>query len=248
MRNEIRTVLDAIAGSWVPKAALIAFAASLAFALVIGIAQNVYTWLDAVPPGGLASINVGQLGMVTGTAGTATAFLVTLYVADRNYRRGREHIPSLTMDLQVIRVPASQSYDAVIVTLNAKNTGTGLCQIDQVQWTLKAVSPYDDESVEEMQGDFEGAPDGEQDIEFPWRSVKEETVAEGIVIEPNETEEMTHDFIIPAEITAVVISAWVSNASEPRAAEGVVCCLGAGPSYWDEERTFKWGDLKEHGR
>ena len=220
MRDEIRTILDAIAGSWVPKAALIAFAASLTFALVSGITQNAYTWLNAVPPLGIASINVGQLGMVIGTAGTATAFLVTLYVADRNYRRGREHIPSLSMEMQVVRVPASESYDAVIVTLNAKNTGTGLCQIDRVQWALKAVSPYDDESVEEMQRDFKGAPDGEQDIEFPWRSVKEETVAEGIVIEPNETEQMTHDFIIPAEITAVVISAWVSNALEPREAEG----------------------------
>lgn len=212
--------MDAIAGSWVPKAALSAFAASLAFVLVIGITQNAYTWLGAVPPQGLVSIDVWKLGMVTGTAGTATAFLVTLYVADRSYRRGREHIPSLSMEMEVVRVPASESYDAVIVTLNAKNTGTGLCQIDRVQWALKAVSPYDDESVEEMQRDFEGATDGEQDIEFPWRAVKEETVAEGIVIEPNETEQMTHDFIIPAEITAVVISAWVSNASEPKEAEG----------------------------
>lgn len=103
MRNEIRNVLDAIAGSRVPKAALSAFAVALAFTLSIGITQNVYTWLNAVPPPGIASINVGQLGLVTGTAGTATAFLVTLYVADRNYRRGREHIPSLTMDLQVDR-------------------------------------------------------------------------------------------------------------------------------------------------
>lgn len=220
MRDEIRTVLDAIAGSWVPKSALIAFAAFLGFTLAIGITQNVYTWAGIAPPQGIASIDVWKLGMVTGTAGTATAFLVTLYVADRNYRRGREHIPSLSMEMQVVRVPASESYDAVIVTLNAKNTGTGLCQIERVQWALKAVSPYDDESIEEMQRDFEGAPDGEQDIEFPWHSVKEETVAEGIVIEPNETEQMTHDFIIPAEITAVVISAWVSNASEPREAEG----------------------------
>lgn len=126
MRDEIRTVLDAIAGSWIPKAAGIAFAAFLGFTLAIGITQNVYTWAGIAPPLGIASIDVWKLGMVTGTAGTATAFLVTLYVADRNYRRGREHIPNLTMDLQVARVPASQSYDAVIVTLNAQNTGTGV--------------------------------------------------------------------------------------------------------------------------
>ena len=220
MGVEIRNVLDAIAGSWILKAAIIAFAVSLAFTLAIAVTQNVYTWADATPPGGIASIDVGRLGMVTGTSGTAAAFLVTLYVADRNYRRGREHIPNLTMELEVVRVPASLSYDALMVTLNAKNTGTGLCIVDRVIWQLKVVSPYDDESIQEMQREFEGAPDGEQDIEFPWRPVKEETVAEGIVIEPNETEQMTHDFIIPTEITAVVVSAWVSNASESREVQG----------------------------
>ena len=158
--------------------------------------------------------------MVVGTSGTAAAFLVTLYVADRNYRRGREHIPGLTIELQVRRVPASQTYDAVMVALNAKNTGTGLCRVDRVIWQLKVVSPYDDEGVQEMENEFDRATMGEQDIEFPWRPLREGTVTEGIVIEPNETEQMTYDFVIPAEITAVVVSAWVSNASEPREAEG----------------------------
>ena len=220
MRDEIRTVLDAIAGSWVPKAALIAFAASLAFVLVIGITQNVYTWAGIAPPPGIASIDVWKLGMVIGTAGTATAFLVTLYVADRNYRRGRDHIPSLSMEMQVVRVPASESYDAVIVTLNAKNTGTGLCYVNQVRWQLKALSPYDDDSVAEMQQDFEGTPISEQVIEFPWHQVEEALTVKEMVIEPNETEQMTYDFVIQSEIGAIVVSAWVANASEPKHAEG----------------------------
>ena len=220
MRDEIRTVLDAISGSWVPKVALIAFAVSLAHTLVIGITQNVYTWLNVVPPLGIASINVGQLGMVTGTAGTATAFLVTLYVADRNYRRGREHIPNLTMELQVVRAPVSQNYDAVIATLHAKNTGTGLCRVDRVYWTLKALSPYDDDSIMEMQEDFGSASESEGAVEFPWHMVKQEQIAQEVVIEPNETHQMTYDFIIPTEITAVVVAAWVANASEPKYAEG----------------------------
>lgn len=220
MRDEIRIVLDAIAGSWVPKAALIAFAASLAFTLAIGITQNVYIWLDVPLPQGIASIDVWKLGKVTGTAGTATAFLVTLYVADRNYRRGREHIPSLTMDLQVVRVPASQRYDAVIVTLTAKNTGTGLCRINQVTWRLKVLSPYDDEGIEEIQEEFDEGPNTDLDIEFPWHQVREERVTLKIEIEPNETEQLTHDFIIASEIEAIVVSSWVANASEPKHAEG----------------------------
>ena len=220
MGNEIRNVLDAIAGSWIPKAAIIAFVISLSFTLAIAITQNIYNWLVAAPPPGIASVDVGRLGMVVGTSGTAAAFLVTLYVADRNYRRGREHIPGLTMDLQVGRVPASQSYDAVIVTLNAKNTGTGLCRVDRVYWTLKALSPYDDESIAEMQQDFDSSPASARSVEFPWHMIQEEQVVQEVVIEPNESHQMTYDFIIPAEIASVVVSAWVANASEPKYAEG----------------------------
>ena len=220
MGNEIRSVLDAIAGSWIPKAALIIFVALLAITLAIGITQNVYTWLDATPPRGIASIDVGRLGMIVGTGGTAAAFLATLYVADRSYRRGREHIPSLSMELQVVRVPVSLTFDAVIVTLEAKNTGTGLCRVNEVIWGIKALSPYDDESISQMWEDFANDPDNDLVTEFPWHPVREETVAMRIEIEPNETEQLTHDFIIVTDLSAIVVSAWVANASEPKHAAG----------------------------
>ena len=162
MGSEIRNVLDAIAGSWVPKAAIISFAISLAITLAIAVTQNIYTWVDGTPPRGIATIDVGRLGMVAGTSGTAAAFLVTLYAADRNYRRGREHIPNLTMELQVVRVPASLQYDAVMVALNSKNTGKGLCRVNQVVWQLKVVSPYDDETIQEMEREFDGTPASER--------------------------------------------------------------------------------------
>ena len=220
MGNGIRSVLDAIAGSWIPKAALIAFVTLLAITLAIGITQNVYTWLDAAPPRGTASIDVGRLGMVVGTGGTAAAFLVTLYVADRNYRRGREHIPSLSLELEVVRVPASLTFDAVIVTPKAQNTGTGLCRVNEVIWGLKALSPYDDESIYRMREDFVNDPDNDLATEFPWQPVREETVAMRIEIEPNERRQLTHDFIIISDVSAIVVSAWVANASEPKHAEG----------------------------
>ena len=53
----------------------------------------------------------------------------------------------------------SLTFDAVIVTLNARNTGTGLCDINRVHWTIKALSPYDDESIEEMQQEFDRWPE-----------------------------------------------------------------------------------------
>ena len=229
MGNEIRNVLEALANSPIPRIALGLFAGVLLFTLGIGVTQNFFRWTDSRPPSAIASIDVWKLGMVTGTAGTATAFLITLYVTERNYRRGREHIPNLSMDLRVERVEVSEKYDLVMVTLKATNTGTGLCRVGHVDWAVKALSPYDDESVDEMVKEFETVPDysqaeegasDPQAFEFPWHRIRQSTTFFSISIEPNETEELTQDFIIPAEISAIVASAWVENASVPKQTQG----------------------------
>ena len=54
----------------------------------IGLAQNIDRWRDFAPPPFLRTIDVWELGLVIGSAGTAAALLITLNVADRNYRRG----------------------------------------------------------------------------------------------------------------------------------------------------------------
>lgn len=82
MRNEISTVIDAIDNSRIPKVTLAIFALSLAATAVLAITQNAYAWLGILPPYGIASVDVGRLGMIVGTSGTAAAFLVTLYVAE----------------------------------------------------------------------------------------------------------------------------------------------------------------------
>ena len=220
MGGEIRSIIDALASSLLPKIVGTIFGLFLILTFAIGIIQNAYTWTDASPPAIIDSIDVWRLGMVVGTTGTASAVMVTLYVADRNYRRSREHIPNLSMELQVQRVPASQLYDAVIVTLDAKNTGTGLCEIEEVQWSVGVLSPYDDSVVVEMQDEFDNRPDDDREYEFPWREVKRDSAKCIAEIEPNETEQITYDFTIPTEPVVIVVSAWVPNASEPKVAEG----------------------------
>lgn len=220
MGGEIRSVIDALASSLLPKVVGTIFGLFLILTFVIGAIQNLYAWTDANPPAIIDSIDVWRLGMVVGTTGTATAVMVTLYVADRNYRRSREHVPNLSMELQVQRVPASQRYDAVVVTLNAQNTGTGLCEIEEVQWSIRVISPYDDDVVEEMQEEFDDRPADSLVYEFPWHEVKRDKTKCVAGIEPNETEHITYEFTIPAEPTAIIISAWVPNASVPKIAEG----------------------------
>ncbi|MCY3544069.1 MAG: hypothetical protein OXH22_08510 [Chloroflexi bacterium] len=220
MGGEIRSIIDALANSLIPKVVGVLFGFFLVFTLAVGVFQNLYSWTDANPPAIIGSIDTWKLGMVVGTTGTATAVMVTLYVADRNYRRSREHVPNLSMELQVQRVPASQLYDAVVVTLDAKNTGTGLCEIEEVQWSVRVMSPYDDDVVLDMQKEFDDKPYDDRVYEFPWHEVKRDSTKCVAGIEPNETEQITYDFTIPAEPTALVVSAWVPNASEPKIAEG----------------------------
>ena len=220
MGGEIRSVFEALASSLLPKIVGAIFGFFLVLTFAIGVVQNVYTWTDASPPAIIDSIDVWRLGMVVGTTGTATAVMVTLYVADRNYRRSREHVPNLSMELQVERVPVSQLYDAVVVTLNAKNTGTGLCEIEEVQWSIRVISPYDDDTVADMQDEFDNRADDNREYEFPWHEVKRDSTKCIAGIEPNETEQITYDFTIPAEPIVIVVDAWLPNASEPRVAAG----------------------------
>lgn len=220
MSNSIRAALDAIASSWILRAVLGLFLFCLTSTAGLAIAQNVYQWQNNIPPRGLASIDVGRLGLVVGTAGTASAFLATLYVAERNYRRGREHIPHLTMRLEVTRVAVSGNYDAIISTLEARNTGSGLCSVKEIRWAIHALSPYDDETAESMQEEFAERERNDQETEFPWHELNSDTTKHIIEIEPGETEQFTHDVMISHQIEAVIASAWVENASEPRTTDG----------------------------
>ena len=93
MRNEIREALESIASSWVTKTGIMVFAALVILTTTIALAQNLHQWTGTIPHAGIASINVGQMGIAVGTMGTAAAFLTTLYALERNYRRRRKNIP-----------------------------------------------------------------------------------------------------------------------------------------------------------
>ena len=223
MDERVGEFLDAISDNWIPRVAAVIFVSALAITVAVAITQNIYAQLGATLPPTIDSIDAWKLGMVTGTAGTATAFLVTLYVAQRDYKRGRKHIPNLSMFMKINRVTISQSYDALVVTVDAKNTGSGLCEVREVEWEAAVLSPYDDDGVEEMLEEFESrdpqtqrqpstAAESSREVEFPWHSYERRPIKVDMSIEPGETEQLTQDFVIDYEIEAVVISVWVSNA------------------------------------
>ena len=69
MGGEIRSIIDALASSLLPKIVGTIFGLFLILTFAIGIIQNAYTWTDASPPAIIDSIDVWRLGMVVGTTG-----------------------------------------------------------------------------------------------------------------------------------------------------------------------------------
>ena len=220
MDSRVRFALEAIASHWLPRTAWILFAAFLLATLALGLTQNVYSWTGEPPPRGINSIDVWKVGMVIGSAGTATAFLATLFIAQRNYLRSREHIPHLTMNLSVERVAISKTYDVIVASLEAQNTGRGLCTVKEMNWTVVAVSPYDDETMNLLVEEFGRETDQSKEEEFPWQKISERPVKVDLLIEPGETEQLTQDFVIKSEIEATITSAYIVNSSEPKHPQG----------------------------
>ena len=120
------------------------------------------------------------------------------------------------MTLSVERIAVSMTYDVIVATLEAQNTGSGLCTVNEVNWMVVAVSPYDDETVEQMVVELEDDAEPTRDEEFPWHEIAQRPVRVDLLIEPGETEQVTQEFGIKSEIGATITSAYVVNGSTPK--------------------------------
>ena len=112
------------------------------------------------------------------------------------------------------------TYDVVVASLEAQNNGSGLCTVNEVNWMVVAVSPYDDETMNLLVDEFEGESELRQEEEFPWYKVTERPVKVDLLIEPGETEQLTQEFVIKSEIGATITSAYVVNGSTPKLTDG----------------------------
>ena len=118
-----------------------AYAALLISTAVIAGIQNYCQWTGCSLPKGIGSIDTGKVGTVVATAATATAFLLTLHNVQVNFWRKREHVPHLTMTLRIQRTKASPSLHVITATLGAKNTGSALCKIKLITWSVRVIAP-----------------------------------------------------------------------------------------------------------
>ena len=211
MQYTLADLLEAIASSWLTRTALIVFALALAITAAAAIAINVYRSIDQPIPMFLGAIDPGALGLVVGSTGTATAFLLTLFVAQHNYASSRENIPQLTLRLSITRTPSSADSDALILTLRATNTGRRLCHIDTIEWAASVISPYQQDDLGAKSKQFAQLTRSIDNPEFPWNMALYDVFGYNTSCEPGQTRQFVYDRDIPNTIGSIIGSAYVSN-------------------------------------
>ena len=128
----------------------------------------------------------------------------------------REGKPHLTIDLSAFSRPVSAEHNHIGVIARIHNTSKVAVPVFNVEWELAVVAPYTVADVVEMEAEFANPTGGVGDTaddEFPWGRLDDPYELQyDILVEPNEVEQLTFDFVIPQGIDTVAVSLYVENA------------------------------------
>lgn len=200
----------------------------VAFALIIAVKggiQVTYSALGEQEPKWLSAFDAGPVAKTFNLLVVTTVIVAGAYVGYRKFFLFRENKAQLTVNLTVSSRYINDDNAHIGAIAKAENTGKVNVDIGKIYWRLAVISPYDDAVVEEMREAYgdPGLADGdEQNIafdaiepnlpEFPWRILGRYQVnRDGMTIEPNETDELSFDFIAPTDIESVVVSMFIEN-------------------------------------
>lgn len=203
---------------WILKPGFALFTAAIIVAWAI-VAGKVAAYLTALPPDAPLLRWVGESGAddllkAAWYATPLTAAYIAALIGYHKFGLFREGKPHLTIDLSASSRTVSTEHNHIGVIARIHNTSKVAVPVFNVEWELAVVAPYSVLDVAEMEEivtiDREsGDVDGD---EFPWRRLKEPVALQyDILVEPNEVDQLTVDFVVPRSIEAVVISLYVEN-------------------------------------
>ena len=132
--------------------------------------------------------------------------LGTLGLAWWRFKVFRIREPAITTDLQVTSRRSSPSYNALSAVVVLTNTSRVAVEITRLEWTVRILSPYDDDDVEDRIGDSERYRTFDGSLDFPW-DVYDILMQEDIVIslDPGESNAIGTSMVIPDWIEAVEV-------------------------------------------
>ena len=144
------------------------------------------------------------------------AFIATL-IGYHKFGLFREGKPHLTIDLSASSRTVSDEHNHIGVIAQIHNTSKVAVPVFNVEWEMAVVAPYSVSDILEMDEEFStsnAVSNDTDDDEFPWRWLNEPSVLQyDMLVEPNEVEQLTFDFVVPRMIDTVVISLYVENVS-----------------------------------
>ena len=199
---------------WILKPGFALFTAAIIVAWSI-VAGKVAAYLMALPPDAPLLRWVGEAGAddllkAAWYATPLTAAYIAALIGYHKFGLFREGKPHLTIDLSASSRPVSAEHNHIGVIARIHNTSKVAVPVFNVEWELAVVAPYSVGEVEDMGSEFFNS--AAEDKEFPWHWLSKYVVSKhGMVVEPNEVDQLTFDFIAPKSIAATVISLYVEN-------------------------------------
>ena len=199
---------------WILKPGFALFTAAIIVAWAI-VAGKVAAYLLALPPDAPLLRWVGETGAddllkAVWYATPLTAAYIAALIGYHKFGLFREGKPHLTIDLSASSRPVSPEHNHIGVIARIHNTSKVAVPVFNVEWELAVVAPYSVGDVAEMGAEFLNS--AAEDKEFPWHWLSKYAVSKhGMVVEPNEVDQLTFDFIVPKSIAATVISLYVEN-------------------------------------
>ena len=161
-------------------------------------------------PDFLGKADAGDVLRAAWYATPLTVAYIAALIGYHKFGLFREGKPHLTIDLSASSRPVSAEHNHIGVIARIHNTSKVAVPVFNVEWELAAVAPYSEADIAQMEAEFLNSVT--EDKEFPWQMIKRHSVVlNNLLVEPNEVDQLTFDFVIPNTIEAVSISLYVEN-------------------------------------
>ena len=140
---------------------------------------------------------------------------VTLFLAWWRFKVFRIREPAIKMDLVVTSRRCSPSYNALNAVATLTNTSRVAVEFTRLEWTVRILSPYDDDDVEDRISDSDRYRTFNGSLDFPW-DVYDILIQEDVVIslDPGESNAIGMSIAIPDWIEAVEVLIELDSPSE----------------------------------
>ena len=136
----------------------------------------------------------------------------TLFLAWWRFKVFRVREPAIKMDLVVSSRRCSPSYNALNAVATLTNTSRVAVEITRLEWTVRILSPYDDDDVEDRIHEFERYHSFNDFIDFPWDDY-DTLLLEGVTLslDPGASYAVGTSIVIPDWIEAVEVVVELSS-------------------------------------